>query len=117
MQKQRKVYTKTNHPQREIIESYNRFSPFKGFKFQDEEIQMIHDLVRLDELGGKEDMYYSKSAACNSINGKRDLPFVKKDAFDRCKIKIERYSHLIKQIKKRLEKNKSKNKEAFENMN
>ncbi len=117
MPKQRKVYTKTKHPQKEIIESYNRFSPFKGFKFKDEEIQMIKDLVKLDELGGGQQMYYSKSAACNSISGKRDLPFVKKDAFERCRMKIQRYSLLIKQINERLENNQQKNKQAFMNVN
>jgi hypothetical protein len=113
MKKQRKVHTKRNHPQREIIEAHNKFSPYKGFKFSDEEIEMINDLVKLNELGG-EDKYYSKPAAWNSINGKRGLPFVKHDAIERCRAKIIKYSEILKNLDEQVKKNKEKIKATFE---
>ena len=114
MKKQRKTHTKRNHPQREIIEMHNKFSPYKGLKFTDEEIEMINDLVRLDELGGGEVKYYSKPAAWNSINGKRDLPFVKHDAIERCRVKIVKYSEILENLDKQVNANKEKIKLNFD---
>jgi len=114
MKKQRKTHTKRNHPQREIIEAHNKFSPYKGLKFTDDQIEMINDLVKLDELGGGQKKYYSKGAAWNSINGKRDLPFVKHDAVERCRAKITKYTEILENLDQQLRGNKEKIQSSFD---